>query len=158
MIVNIRAAKFDDVKLMTKWVREQAISAKLLPRSSSDIKANIHDFIVYENEHGNIVGCGALEKYNNDLAEIRTLVVSKEAQGLGAGKKIVEALLFMAKEQKVTRVIALTFVPDFFYKMNFKLIERELLPEKIWRVCIRCPKFFLCDEVAVVYEINNTSS
>jgi N-acetylglutamate synthase (EC 2.3.1.1) len=64
-----------------------------------------------------------------------------------------EALENKAASLAIERLIALTYVPIFFHKLGYKTIDRSLLPEKIWRICIRCPKFFLCDEVAVVKDI-----
>ena len=44
----------------------------------------------------------------------------------------------------------LTYVADFFRKMGFQEVERGELPLKVWKDCVRCPKFQCCDEIAVM--------
>ena len=36
--------------------------------------------------------------------------------------------------------------------MGFALMDKNLLPHKIWADCVKCPKFPECDEVAMVKE------
>ena len=38
-------------------------------------------------------------------------------------------------------------------KIGFSIINRDDLPQKIWRECINCPKFPDCDEIAVIKNI-----
>ena len=39
---------------------------------------------------------------------------------------------------------------DFFRKVGFDEVERGALPLKVWKDCVRCPKFQSCDEIAVM--------
>jgi len=41
-------------------------------------------------------------------------------------------------------------VPGFFQKLGFQEVDREDLPLKAWKDCLRCPKFQCCDEIAMV--------
>jgi len=41
-------------------------------------------------------------------------------------------------------------VPDFFWKLGYYQVDRGLLPLKVWKDCLSCPKFQCCDEVAVL--------
>jgi amino-acid N-acetyltransferase len=34
--------------------------------------------------------------------------------------------------------------------MGFQEVERGELPLKVWKDCVRCPKFQCCDEIAVM--------
>lgn len=47
-------------------------------------------------------------------------------------------------------LFAFTYVPDFFGKMGYSLVDRNELPLKAWKDCLRCPKFQACDEIAVL--------
>jgi amino-acid N-acetyltransferase len=47
-------------------------------------------------------------------------------------------------------LFAFTYVPEFFRKMGFFEVERGELPLKVWKDCLRCPKFQCCDEIAVL--------
>ena len=60
-----------------------------------------------------------------------------------------------ARDLGLSRVFALTVVPDFFSKMGFYPVERGALPQKVWRDCLQCEKYFRCDEVAVVFDLAN---
>ena len=46
--------------------------------------------------------------------------------------------------------MALTYVPGFFEKLGFRIVSMESLPEKVFGVCVICPKFDHCDEIAMV--------
>jgi amino-acid N-acetyltransferase len=63
---------------------------------------------------------------------------------------IVEALEREALDNGLHAIFAFTYVPDFFRKVGFREVERGELPLKVWKDCVRCPKFSCCDEIAVV--------
>jgi len=50
----------------------------------------------------------------------------------------------------------LTYIPDYFGRFGFRLVEKSGLPQKVWAECIRCPKFPDCGEVSMVLEIGET--
>jgi amino-acid N-acetyltransferase len=89
-----------------------------------------------------------------DLAEIRSLVVAPETQGVGIGRHLVTALVAQAIELELPQVFALTRQTGFFLKLGFQVAPRETLPRKIWKDCIQCLKFVGCDEVAVVRAVD----
>jgi amino-acid N-acetyltransferase len=41
-------------------------------------------------------------------------------------------------------------VAKFFQNLGFKEVERGELPLKVWKDCVRCPKFQCCDEIAML--------
>jgi amino-acid N-acetyltransferase len=88
-----------------------------------------------------------------DLAEIRSLVVREEYQRQAIGTKLIEACLSEAISLGMYRIFALTYKPDFFRKFGFKVVDKALLPHKIWADCVRCVKFPDCDEIAVLLEL-----
>ena len=53
--------------------------------------------------------------------------------------------------------MALTYVPDFFDKLGFKTTAMDTLPEKVFGVCVTCPKFNHCDEIAMVKSLDSDS-
>ena len=55
-----------------------------------------------------------------------------------------------AKELGVERLFVLTYRNDFFGRFGFEEVEKTELPQKIWTDCVKCPRFPLCDEVAMV--------
>jgi amino-acid N-acetyltransferase len=144
-----RNAILRDVEHIQAVIAPYAETGTLLPRSHAELCENVRDFIVAESD-GVIVGCGALHLYGLHLAEIRSIAVNPEAKGLGAGRKLVEALLAEAERHHVTCVCLFTRIPNFFGHMGFTAARREELPDKIYKDCVHCPNLLCCDEVAMV--------
>ena len=147
----IRKATVEDVKSIQKLINYYAKRDKMLPRSLNEIYENIRDFFVYT-EGKKIYGCCALHIDWEDLAEIKSLAVAKVRRGKGVGKKLLESCLKEARILKVSKIFALTYVPDFFIASGFRLIDRNELPHKIWSECIKCVYFPNCKEIAVMKE------
>jgi len=75
-------------------------------------------------------------------------------RGGGLGRQIVEKLISTALARQVGRVMALTYVPEFFQKFGFKTVNKDIFPEKIWGICVNCYKFHNCDEIAVLLKLS----
>ena len=148
-MVHTRNAILTDVERIHAIMEPYYPDGTLLPRQLPELCENIRDFVVAE-ENGNIVGCGALHLYGLHLAEIRSIAVDQGAQGRGAGRLLVKALLKEADRHNVTCVCLFTRIPEFFSQVGFSVAAREDLPDKIYKDCIHCPRFFACDEVAMV--------
>ncbi len=148
----IRKALVSDARTIYDLVESFARRGVLLHRSLSEIYDNIRDFFVYE-EDGRIVGTCALHVCWEDMGEIRSLAVSEGVAGRGVGRRLVEACLEEARSLGLKKVFALTYKTSFFERMNFRSIDKEVLPQKIWGDCIRCVKFPNCDENAVLKEL-----
>jgi amino-acid N-acetyltransferase len=147
----IRRATLRDVKSIHRLIAEQAQSGHILARAMSELYSQVKDFIVSEDDSsGEIVGCGALQIVWEDLAEIRSLAVQTDYQGQGVGTALIEALLEESGQMGVSKVFVLTYRPDLFQRLGFALMDKSLLPHKIWADCIRCTKFPECDEIALV--------
>jgi len=146
--MHTRKAILPDVEQIHGIIRLYSGNGTLLPRTMAELCENVRDFVVAEHE-GKIVGCGALHLYGMHLAEIRSIAVVPAAKGLGAGRKLVEALMEEAKRHKVSCVCLFTRIPDFFAHMGFGLASREELPDKIYKDCLHCPNLYACDEIAM---------
>jgi amino-acid N-acetyltransferase len=88
-----------------------------------------------------------------DLAEVRSLVVAEGRRGRGIGEQLVKAVLGEARGLNIARVYALTRVPQFFLKINFREVDKLELPYKVFKDCMRCRLFPGCDEVAMVCDL-----
>ena len=51
------------------------------------------------------------------------------------------------------KVFALTYIPEFFKKFGFAIVDKKELPHKIWNECIKCVYFPNCKEIAMMREI-----
>lgn len=145
----IRKAKTGDVIQVQKLINGFARRHKLIPRSLNDLYDNVRDVYVHESRN-RITGTLSLHVSWEDLAEIRSLAVSKGAQGKGVGTQLVQEALDEARALGIKRVFSLTYVPEFFRKLGFKDIDKSKLPGKIWSDCLNCPQFPDCDEEAVI--------
>jgi len=147
----IRKAHATDVPGMQKLVAHFAARGELLPRTLNELYKHLREFFVCEVD-GEVVGICALSLYWEDLAEVRTLAVRESHGGKGLGAALVRACLQEAAALGIRRVFALTYRPGFFEKLDFHVIDKNELPQKIWKDCIKCAKFSCCDEVALICE------
>jgi len=150
----IRKARFSDIKEIQRLINRYAQEGALLPRSLNELYENIRDFFVWK-EKGKLLGCCALHISWENLAEIKSLAVSRRVRRKGIGSRLLQSALSEAKGLRIKRVFALTNREKFFKKNGFKRIKKEKLPHKIWGECIRCPKFPDCDEVAMIFSFDN---
>ena len=149
---KVRSATRNDVAGILQLLNHYAAMGDLLPRSKNDVIANLQHFRIIA-DGNNLLACGSLEHFSEELAEIRSLMVNEECKNMGLGKRIVDCLISIAQERDVNRVMALTYVPEFFHSMGFRTVNKEIFPEKIWGICVNCYKFLNCDEIAVLLEL-----
>jgi amino-acid N-acetyltransferase len=145
----IRKAVMADAKNIQNLVNNYARNGEMLSLSINDIYEKILEFVVWE-ENGEIIGCSALHPTWDDLAEIRSVAVKPDVKNKGVGKAIVERCIETAVELGISKVFLLTYVPGFFGKLGFTVVEKEELPKKIWSDCLKCSKFPDCDEIAMM--------
>lgn len=150
----IRKATMKDVKPIQKLLEHYAQKGLLLPRSLNELYGYLRDYYVFIPEgEEKICGTCALHLCWEDLAEIKSLAVAEAYTRQGIGTRLVEACVSEAITLGLYKIFALTYRVDFFKKVGFKVVDKSLLPHKIWSDCLNCVKFPECDEVAVLLEI-----
>ena len=146
-----RHATFAEVEAMFTLINDFAAEGLMLPKSYSTLYEILPEFVVaVEVETGKVAGCGALHCTWAELAEIRSLAVSKDFQRRGIGGEIVKLLIEDGKKLGVKKFFTLTYNTDFFASVGFEIVPKETLPQKIWSDCLSCPKFPNCDEIAMI--------
>jgi amino-acid N-acetyltransferase len=150
--LNIRKAELRDVPALFKLINRYVVEKVLLPRPLTNLYEDIWEFTIAE-EDGELLGCGALRFYSQELAELRSLCVDAALKSKGVGRTLTEALMDEAERYGVKTVFALTVVPGFFDKLGFQQVPRERFPAKVYEDCLGCPKYSCCDEIAVSYEL-----
>ena len=143
-----RKATFNDVEDIFELVNDYAQDGIMLARSRNTLYETLRDMYVAE-ENGEILGVGGLHIVWEELAEVRTLAVSKKALRRHIGANIVKQLLEEGKTLGVRRVFTLTYQDKFFASLGFEVATKDNLPQKVWKECIDCPKFPHCDEIAM---------
>ena len=154
-MVELAKATLDDVAMMQSLVADEVKEGVILQRSDDEVATNIRSYVLAKEEE-KLVGYTALHIHSPRLAEIRSLIVSKDYRRKHIGRRLVEFTLKEAKELGVSEeVLVLTYLSAFFEKMGFLEISKESIPEhKIWTDCIKCIHFPVCNEVSLVYKIS----
>ena len=114
----IRTATETDLLALEAFIKPFVDDRKLLPRTYDELNELMANFFVAE-LNGRIVGCAALEIYSWKLAEVRSLAVSSETQGMGVGKRLVQACVERAQERNILEVMAITSSDGFFMSCGF---------------------------------------
>lgn len=147
----LRKANIADVKRIHKLLMDCANKRLLLPRSFNELYSHLRDFVVAEDrKSGLVVGCCALTITWEELAEVRSLVVAEDAQKQGLGRQLVEFCISDALTFGIYKIFALTYQVHFFQKLGFSEVSKDILPQKVWADCLKCPQFPECDEVAMM--------
>ena len=102
-----------------------------------------------------VVGCAELAPLSQAVAEVRSLVVSRDARRHGLGVQMVEDLTARARRDGFTRLCAFAHDPAFFVRRGFSIVPHTWVPEKIAHDCNSCPLFRNCGQYAVVLEVSN---
>ncbi|SFV68385.1 N-acetylglutamate synthase [hydrothermal vent metagenome] len=154
-MIELVKAKLSDISAMQALVTNEVKEGIILHRSEDEIATNIRSYVLAKKD-GKLVGYTALHIHSKRVAEIRSLIVDKTYRGQNIGKRMIAFTLEEAKDLGVQEdILVLTYLPDFFKKLNFYEINKEYIPEhKIWADCIKCIHFPVCNEVALVYKIS----
>ena len=139
---------------MQELVKEDVINGNILLRTNDEMANTIRSYIIVKVDD-KLAGFVALNIYSKNLAEVRSLIISKKFRGLKLGRKLIKACIKEARGYKLKQLLALTYEEGFFKSLDFELIEKENIPEhKIWADCIRCKHFPVCDEKALIYKLD----
>ena len=147
---DVQKASPRDIPKLQALINSYAAQGIMLPRTEFELAEHIRDFSVAYDDDGTLLGCAALQFYTPSSAEVRSLAVLPTAKGRGIGRLLVEALEEEAKTHDLESIFAFTYVPGFFSRLGFGAVERGQLPLKVWKDCLRCPKFNNCDEIAML--------
>ncbi len=151
--METRHARVPDAAAICDLINYYAERERMLHRSLEAIYEMLREFVVAE-EDSRIVGCVAVDVFWADLAEVKSLAVAKDRRSQGIGRILVEAAEADARKLGVKKLFALTNEKGFFLSRGFTPIDRDTLPEKVWRECIACSKFDACDEIAMIKNLS----
>ncbi len=145
----IRRAQVSDVPEIERLLENYSQQGIILPRSSSELYNQLPHFFValLDNQ---TVGCASLEIFTAELAEVRSLAIEPAHKGQQLGRQLVDAVEAYARELGIKKMMALTYVDQFFHKLGYHTVMMTEFPEKVWGVCVKCPKFHHCDEIPVL--------
>ena len=124
---TLRPARTSDVPLIQALVEPLAQQRILLGKDRVVLYEAVQEFMIAENEAGEVVGCGALHVMWQDLGEVRTLAVAQDWLGTGAGHALLERIEAHALELGLSRLFCLTFETNFFGRHGFQPIAEDVV-------------------------------
>ena len=157
--IDIRPAKAGDVHDMSALINHYASNNVMLARGPQYLYQHLQDYLVatsIRKDTGKecVVGCAALNILWGDLAEVRSLAVHRSCQHKGLGGDIVRQLIERCRALEIPRVFCFTLVDAFFRSIGFTVFDRDLLPPIVWAECSKCPKFYNCDEISMIFQVD----
>ena len=155
--IAIRPATAADAPALHALIAAHLEEGRLLPRTLDELGIHAPRFVVAVDttSDGRVVGCAELAPLSQAVAEVRSLVVSRDARRHGLGIRMVEDLAARARRDGFTRLCAFAHDPAFFVRRGFSIVPHTWVPEKIAHDCNSCPLFRNCGQYAVVLEVSN---
>jgi len=147
--ITIRTASAHDVDAIHELIDEHLTEGHLLPRELDEILVHAHRFVVAVQED-QVLACAELAPLSHAVAEVRSMVVTREARGCGVGRRIVNELVRRATAAGFEKLGAFTHSPGYFVHLGFSIVPHAWLPEKIVTDCHACSQFRRCGQYAVV--------
>ncbi|MDA0773015.1 MAG: N-acetyltransferase [Cyanobacteria bacterium] len=120
----------------------------MLPLSLDELyhRAQAYRIIV---DNDKVLACAHLDIFTPSLAEIKSLAVLEPEQGKGYGKTLVEDCEKEARIIGIKKLFVLTFQNEFFAKQGYHVVDRDTLPEKVYKECVKCAFYQDCKEIAM---------
>ncbi len=157
--VLIRPAILKDAMSIFNLIRSHPDD--LIPRPIGDVIQNIDRFVVCEAE-GRVVGCAAWQilpeigQPERASVEIQSVAIDTGFRRHQIGTRIVKHILEDIRRFQPAQAIVLTFAPEFFTSLGFKVIPKTQVMHKLYMGCINCTKHadpFTCPEIAMALDL-----
>lgn len=132
----VRAARSADIVGIHALLEPLVERRILLGKDLAVLYGAVQEFVVAEAD-GELVGCGALHVFWEDLGEVRTLLVRDDHLRLGVGRAIVEELERRARELGLSRLFCLTFETEFFGRRGFEPIGEQIVDAEVYSQLLR---------------------
>jgi N-acetylglutamate synthase-like GNAT family acetyltransferase len=151
--VMLRSATAAEAPAVHALILDHLEEGHLLPRELPEIVSRVSRFVVAMHEE-EVLACAELAPLSSTVAEVRSLVVRRNARSLGLGRTIVDELVARAGRAGFHKLCAFTHSPAYFVHMGFSIVPHVWLPEKIDTDCKRCVHFRQCGQYAVVLTLS----
>ena len=132
----VRPARSADVIGIRNLLQPMVEKRILLGKDLAVLYGAVQEFVVAEAD-GELIGCGALHVFWEDLGEVRTLLVSDAWLHHGVGRAIVDRLEENAKTLGLSRLFCLTFEVEFFGRRGFTPIGEQVVDPDVYSQLLR---------------------
>ena len=150
--VLVRPALPDETAALFALVGEGVAEGHVLPRPEGEIALHIPRFTVAASTDG-LLGCAELAKLSPTVAEVRSLVVARNARGRGLGMRLLGAIVDRARDEGCPTLCAFVHQPRAFVRKGFAIVPHPWVPAKIATDCHQCVWFRRCRQYAVVLDL-----
>ncbi|MDA1081015.1 MAG: GNAT family N-acetyltransferase [Gemmatimonadetes bacterium] len=130
---RVQRANENDIAGIVALNNKYAPQGLTLKRTEEFGYAHLADFRVIRDADGAIVGCAALDEYSPSVAEVVSLAVSQDEQGLGHGKALIKSLEQLARKRGYAELFSVSFSDELFLDAGFEHTPLTTYPEKIAR-------------------------
>lgn len=137
--VAIRPARTSDIRAIQRLIEPLVQKRILLGKELVMLFEAVQEFVVAETPDGEVVGCGALHVFWEDLGEIRTLAVDEAMHHRGIGRAILRTLEQRAKDLGIRRLFCLTFEVDFFRSQGYTVVNDPVVDTEVYVELVRSP-------------------
>jgi N-acetylglutamate synthase-like GNAT family acetyltransferase len=151
--VAIRTARESDADAIHELIDEHLADGHLLPRELGEVLVHVHRFVIAVQDD-EVLACAELAPLSHAVAEVRSMVVTREARGRGLGRGMVNELVRRAGAAGFEKVCAFTHSPGYFVHLGFSIVPHVWLPEKIVTDCHACTQFRRCGQYAVIRSLD----
>jgi amino-acid N-acetyltransferase len=152
---TFRPGTVADAEAIHALIAAHLEEGRLLPRTLGEIAAHAHRFVVAVDGE-RIIACADLAPLSRTVAEVRSLVVSEPARSLGAGRRLVDALVTRASASGFDKLCAFTHAARYFVQLGFSIVPHVWLPEKIDTDCRTCAQFRHCGQYAMMLTLTRS--
>ncbi|GAA4827396.1 amino-acid N-acetyltransferase [Garicola koreensis] len=137
---TVRSARTADVASIMRMAGPLVDTRVLVPKEAVTYYESIQEFLVAEDDQGELIGFGALHVMWEDLAEVRTLATLDSWRGHGVGSALLNGLRRRAEDLGVSRVFCLTFEVEFFTRHGFEIMaEAPPVDPEVYVELLRSP-------------------
>jgi amino-acid N-acetyltransferase len=135
--ITVRKALASDVPHIQRLIQPYVERRILLGKDNVTLYGSIQQFQIAVDPDGTPIGCGALNVFWDDLAEVRTLALDAAWIHHGVGHKLLDGLEGEARALGVGRIFCLTFEVDFFTKHDYLEIGESVVSPEVYAELVR---------------------
>jgi N-acetylglutamate synthase-like GNAT family acetyltransferase len=131
--MRVDRANETDLQALVALNNRFAPDGLTLTRSADFAYAHLADYRIIRDADGGVLACVALDEYSPSVAELISLAVSPDAQGIGYGKALIAAAERLARRRGYAELFAVSYADDLFLACGFEHAALSAYPEKVAR-------------------------
>ena len=152
---TLRTARAEEAAAILALIETHLEEGHLLPRTLAELTLRAPRIVVAV-AGPRVLACAELAPLSSGVAEVRSLVVHRDARHDGVGRQLIDELVRRARVQGFDTLSAFTHSPGYFVRMGFSIVPHHWMREKIATDCQACALFRKCGQAAVVLSLTES--